>query len=303
MVQKQFNLPSSSDSLPLEVLEILPEGTIKGIVVIIHGMAEHKERYTYFMEQCSLAGYGALIYDQRGHGNSVRSKMDWGYFYDDDAHHVIEDVQDIVDWVHTIYPQLPVILLAHSMGTLVARLYCKKYDDQIDKLILSGAVVENKLAVVALALTKLIALKYGNHHRSRFLQTLAFGGYDRRFDGKVQNRWLSEDIKNVMSYNKEEKDGFIFTLNGFHNLFLMVKRTFDGKDWQMKNPALPILFIAGQDDPVINSLKQWQEAQDDLKRQGYQNVSGKLYPHMRHEILQEQKKDTVIHDILSFMEC
>lgn len=302
MSQKQWILPSSHDGLGLEILEIMPEQSPKGIVVILHGMAEHKERYLYFMEQCRQKGYGALIYDQRGHGNSVRTPEDWGYFYEEDACFIVEDVQDVVRRVHETYPRIPVYLFAHSMGTLVARLYCKRYDDQIDKMILSGAVAQNKLVDVALVLTKLLRIRYGDHHRSRFLQNLAFGSYDRQFEGTLKNRWLSENVSNVIDYNKEEKDGYIFTLNGFGNLFSMVRQTYDVRGWKRKHPDLPIFFVAGQDDPVIGSLSKWEQAQEALRQQGYRSVQGKLYPHMRHEILQEQKKDIVIHDILSFLE-
>ena len=82
----------------------------------------------------------------------------------------------------------------------------------------------------------------------------------------------------------------------------MVKRTFDGKGWSVKNPNLSILFLAGENDPVIGSVKQLHQAEDDMRKQGYDTIKEKLYPHMRHEILQEEKKDTVIRDILDFIE-
>ena len=214
----------------------------------------------------------------------------------------MEDVKDVINYVRQAFPSVPVILFAHSMGTLIARLYCKKYDDTIDKLILSGPVVKNPLVTAALFLTKVLSLCFGKYHRSHFIQSLAFGEYDRKFEGTHENRWLSENMHNVMAYNVEEKDGFIFTLNGFKNLFLMVKRTFDGKGWEVKNSNLPILFLAGENDPVIGSVQQLHQAEDDMRKQGYDMMEEKIYPHMRHEILQEEKKDTVIHDILEFIE-
>lgn len=302
MNTKEFIISSSSDGLALSALLIQPDTVLKGVIVILHGMAEHKERYIDFMQACATVGYAALIYDHRGHGESVCSKDDYGYFYEEDACYIVEDVKDVIDHVRQVFPSVPVILFAHSMGTLVARLYCKKYDDTIDKLILSGPVVKNQLVTAALFLTKVLRLCFGKHHRSHFIQSLAFGGYDRKFEGTHENRWLSENMHNVMAYNAEEKDGFIFTLNGFKNLFLMVKRTFDGKGWNVKNPNLSILFLAGENDPVIGSVKQLHQTEDDMRKQGYDMIKEKLYPHMRHEILQEEKKDTVIRDILDFIE-
>lgn len=302
MNTKEFIISSSSDGLALSALLIQPDTALKGVIVILHGMAEHKERYVDFMQDCAKVGYAALIYDHRGHGESVCSKDDYGYFYEEDACYIVEDVKDVIDQVRQVFPSVPVILFAHSMGTLVARLYCKKYDDTIDKLILSGPVVKNPLVTAALFLTKVLSLCFGKYHRSHFIQSLAFGEYDRKFEGTHENRWLSENMHNVMAYNVEEKDGFIFTLNGFKNLFLMVKRTFDGKGWEVKNSNLPILFLAGENDPVIGSVQQLHQAEDDMRKQGYDRMEEKIYPHMRHEILQEEKKDTVIHDILDFIE-
>lgn len=302
MNTKEFIISSSSDGLALSALLIQPDTALKGVIVILHGMAEHKERYVDFMQVCAKVGYAALIYDHRGHGESVCSKDDYGYFYEEDACYIVEDVKDVINYVRQAFPSVPVILFAHSMGTLVARLYCKKYDDTIGKLILSGPVVKNLLVTAALFLTKVLSLCFGKYHRSHFIQSLAFGEYDRKFEGTHENRWLSENMHNVMAYNVEEKDGFIFTLNGFKNLFLMVKRTFDGKGWEVKNSNLPILFLAGENDPVIGSVQQLHQAEDDMRKQGYDRMEEKIYPHMRHEILQEEKKDTVIHDILDFIE-
>lgn len=301
MLKKQFTLSSSSDDLPLSMLQMAPDQMPSGVIILLHGMAEHKERYMYFMQECVNAGYVALIYDHRGHGDSIYSKEDFGYFYEEDACFIVEDVKDVVDYARHSFPAVPVYLFAHSMGTLVARLYLKKYDDTIDKMILSGPVVNNPLVNAGLGITKLLTMRYGNRHRSHFIQKLTFGNYDRKFEGSLENRWLSENAHNVKGYNEEEKDGFIFTLNGFKNLFLMVKRTFDDQGWKVKNPNIPILFLAGQKDPVIGSLKQLHKAQEHLRKQGYKNIKEKIYPNMRHEILQEEKKDTVIYDILTFI--
>lgn len=302
MNKKSCTLQSSSDGLILDAIYMEPAETVKASVVIVHGMTEHKERYLSFMEFLCQRGYAVMIYDQRGHGNSVRSDLDLGYFYEDDAAYILQDIQDAVLFMKRQNPQCPLYLFAHSMGTLEARLYLKDKDDQIDKLVLSGAVAQNGLVDLALVLTKFLKFHYGDRHRSKLIHTLAFGGYDRSFTGDQKNRWLSEDLRNVLTYNEHPKDGFVFTLNGFRNLFLMVKRTYDPKGWQVKNPHLPIFFVAGKEDPVIGSRKQWDNARQFLSDCGYDQISSKLYDHMRHEILQETKKDIVMNDILEFFE-
>jgi alpha-beta hydrolase superfamily lysophospholipase len=107
----------------------------------------------------------------------------------------------------------------------------------------------------------------------------------------------------VAAYDADERDGFVFTLNGFITLFSLMKRAYNPKDWQMRNPSAPILFIAGADDPCIISHKKFNEAVNFMRARGYQDVVSKLYPKMRHEILNERGKLGVWSDILGWIEA
>ena len=152
-------IKSKCDKLPLAVTITLPEENVpvRGIVQISHGMAEHKERYYPFMEFLANNGYIGVINDHRGHGDSVKSEDDLGYFYDTTATYIIEDLHQITQEIKKEYPDLPVYLFGHSMGSLVVRCYLKHYDNDIDKLIVCGSPSKNSAAGLGIVLVKIMA--------------------------------------------------------------------------------------------------------------------------------------------------
>lgn len=303
MKREIIQILSELDGLSLEVLTISPENQIKGIIQISHGMAEHKERYIPFMEYMAQKGYVAVIHDHRGHGNSIKSKEDLGYFYDETAEHIVEDLHQITQWIKTKYPNQPITLLGHSMGSMVVRKYIKKYDSKINKLIICGSPSKNPFTGLAIILTKMIKKIKGEHYRSKFIQKLAFGSYNKKFqNGISENKWICSDVKVVENYDQDKLCGFTFTTNGFINLFTLMKEIYQKHGWQLKNKDLSILFIAGSDDPVIISKEKWEQSQKFLSKVGYKNIKQKLYEKMRHEILNESGKELVWKDIILWIE-
>ena len=300
---EKIKIKSNQDGLELDVMLIKPEGEIKGIVQISHGMAEHKERYKLFMEYLASCGYIAIIHDHRGHGASVKKHEDLGYFYDDKAEYIVDDLHQITTYIKEEYPDKKLILFGHSMGSMVVRKYIKKYDKDIDKLIVCGSPSQNPYAGLALAVVKILKIFKGEYHRSNLIQKLAFGTYNKNIENPIsENAWVCANEETVKEYDKDELNGFVFTLNGFQNLFTLMRDIYGKQGWELNNKELPIFFIAGADDPVIISSKDWQKAQNFLKDLGYQNVSGKLYQGMRHEILNEKDKKRVFEDVLKWIE-
>ena len=302
-MKKTVYLTSKQDGLKLHVLLIEPEQEPKGIVQIVHGMAEHKERYEPFMEMLCKNGYISVIHDHRGHGKSVKDENDLGYFYDDSGKAIVEDTHQITEWMKERYgKELPYHLFGHSMGSLVVRCYLKKYDDELDSLIVCGSPSENKAAKAAGLLAK-AACKTGAQKKGKIFQKLAFGLYGKNLEeGESQNGWISYNKENVKAYDENPLDGFVFSNNGFLNLFLLMDETYSKKDWQLKHPSLPILFIAGADDPCIGSKKQYAKAMTSLKKCGYNHVRGMLFLNRRHEILNEDGVEKVYEAILYFLE-
>ncbi len=303
MKRELLIINSDCDNLPLSVAVFEPEGEVKGIVQFAHGMAEHKERYFGFMEYLAEAGYASIINDHRGHGGSVKSPEDLGYFYDETATYIVKDVHQLTKYIKERIPGVPVYLFGHSMGSIVAREYLKWYDRDIDKLILCGAPGRNPVAGLAKILIKLQTKKYGDRYRSPLMYNLSIGGYAKAVpNAKTECDWLSVNAENVDNYIKDPLCGFKFTLNGYKNLIGLLAAIFEEKDWLAANKYIPIHFIAGSEDPVIGKESEWLNSQNFLIKSGYHRVTCKLYKGLRHEILLEESKEEVYKDILEFLE-
>lgn len=302
MKKEEITINSKCDNLPISVAIFIPEIGIKGIVQISHGMSEHKERYYNFMEYLTNEGYITIINDHRGHGKSIKSEEDLGYFYDKTSNYIVEDLHQITTYIKEKYPNKEITLFGHSMGSMVVRKYIKKYDKDIDKLIVCGSPSKNALVDVAISIAKITGVIRGEKYRSKFIQKLAFGNYNSKLkEPKSENAWVCANEEAVEQYDKNKLCGFIFTANGFENLFKLMKEIYSKNGWKMQNRELSILFIAGGDDPVIISKEKWLEAQEFLKQRGYQHITNKLYDGLRHEILNEKNKNVVYIDILNFI--
>ncbi len=298
MLKKEvFTFNSVSDHLTLEAELIAPTANLCGIVQFSHGMAEHKERYEDFMTFLASHGFAAIIHDHRGHGSSVKNQADLGYFYTKDTDAIVEDLYSMTKIIKNKYPSLPLYLFSHSMGTLVARKYLKHHDQELQKLVLCGAPTQNPAANSALMLAKIACRIQGDKHRNKLLNKLAFGEANKKF-GQI-NAWLSSDQAEVEKYQQDPLCGYIFTNNGFFNLFQLMKEAFD--NWQANNRNLPILLIAGSDDPIIQNAQKFAQLETFLNEVGYHHTKSILYENMRHELLNEKNKHTVYNDVLKFL--
>ena len=306
MQKREFTLQSKYDNLALSCAEYTAEGVTqtnaKGVVQIVHGMCEYKERYEGFIEYLTQNGYIVFAHDHRGHGGSVTANENLGYFGDKKGEAIVDDAALVTDEIRRLHPGLSVTLFGHSMGSLVVRAYIQKYEEKIDKLIVCGSPSKNSLAGFGLMLNGVISAFRGKKYRSRLMANASTGGGDDKFPGEGKNAWLTRDKTVVEKYNADEKCNFVFSCNGFSNLLHLVKNAYKKKKYPAKHSDLPIFFMAGADDPVIGSEKKWLAAQQFLRDVGYKNVTGKLYPKMRHEILNELGKEEVYADALAFIE-
>lgn len=302
---------SETDGLPLSVLRIEPDTSrqIKGIVQLVHGMSEHKERYIDFMKYLAENGYITVIHDNRGHGESVSEKSDLGYLYEGGYEALIEDIHEItLETKKYVKEELgledhPYILLGHSMGSLAVRCYIKKYDDEIDKLCVLGCPSEQKGSKAGLKVIQAMIKAKGAKSVSKAADYLVMDSrLGKRFKDEGKASWLNSDHEKVAEYLADPMCGFSFTLSGYVDLIKLTIETYDKKTdgYAMKNPELKIKFFSGKDDPCAISYKDLRNAMLLLKHQGYKNISGKMYKGMRHEILNEPEHDRVYKDILDF---
>lgn len=292
-------IKSKCDGLVLELAISKPKKAPRAVVQFSHGMAEHKERYFDFMKFLSDNGLVCVIHDHRGHGKSVKSEKDLGYFYTENYEFIVRDLYLVTEYIKEQYPKLPVYMFSHSMGTLVSRNYLKRYGDEIQKLVLCGPPTENSMAGIGMIISKLVSRTCGARKRSGFLNGLADGSFNKGFEEK--NAWINSDAAAREEYNGDSLCGYIFTVNGYINLFGLLKGAYSERGWGAKNKNTDILITAGSDDPVIQSREKLEELKDFLIKKGYTNVKVKVYEGMRHEIINEKGKNTVYSDILNFL--
>ncbi len=288
---------SNSDNLELEICIMEPTGKAKGIIQFSHGMAEHKERYYNFMEYLTKCGYICVIHDHRGHGASINKML--GDFNTEDINYIVNDLYQVTCYVKNLYKNLDVILFSHSMGTLVSRCYLQKYDSSIKKIILCGPPTYNNMSNLAIILANITKPFYKNRP-NRLLNKLTFSSYNKGIN--IENGWICNNKDAVEEYNNDELCGYIFTTNGFINLYKLMKNSFNKKNFKVLNKDLKILLIAGELDPVIQSKEKFYQLKVFLEDLGYKNIECKLYSNMRHELLNEKDKKVVYKDVLDFIE-
>jgi len=302
MKKKELEFLSKQDNLRLSGLLIEPEKG-KAILQISHGMCEHKERYIPFMEYMAKQGYICVIHDHRGHGKSIQSKEDLGYFYKNGGQNLVEDLHQVTESIKEQYPKLPCFLFGHSMGSLAVRCYCKKYDAELDGLIVCGSPSENSIAGIGILIDKAVQKYRGERGRSSVIDHVFSKDFEKAFEEeKTPHAWICSDKNVVTAYNEDPLCNFTFTLNGYEALLWLVKNTYSIQGWKLENPDLPIYFISGEQDPCMIDKKKFTEAVEMMRRTGYRQVSSKLYKGMRHEILNEIGKEQVYTDIAEFLD-
>lgn len=297
-----FKIRSETPGLFLEAAAVVPEKDceIRAALQISHGMCEHKERYLDFMENMAKKGVVCVIHDHRGHGKSVKSEEDLGYMYGGSAHLLARELHLVTEYIRKNWPGIPIWMLGHSMGSMAARVYLKKYDRELVGMILSGSPSYNELAGVGMVLARVQAFvsPKGRRTRSHLLERLSFGPFAARFrKEKSRFAWCCSSQEVQREYEEDPLCGFTFTADGFWMLGDLMKETYGRNGWEVKNPGLPILFVSGADDPCYRSRRRFRQAVEHLKAMGYENVYARLYPGMRHEILFEKERRKVWRDV------
>lgn len=213
-------MKSKQDGLELELAIMEPSSNPIGIVQLVHGMSEHKERYYDFMNYLAQNGYICGIHDHRGHGASLKDPSHLGYFYTEDSSVIVDDAYQVTEYLKERYPSLSISIFSHSMGTLVSRNYLKKYDHELEKIVLCGPPTENKLAGFAVFLAKISRIFYGKYKPNKFLNALSVGQYSKGHESQLG--WICSNPDTVEAYEADPLCGFIFTTNAFINLFKLL---------------------------------------------------------------------------------
>lgn len=288
-------------SLPSNAKFYKPEGEVKGAIQIVHGMCEHQKRYEDFAAFLTSNGYAVVTSDLRGHGDNIQSEEDLGYFGDEMVKGLHDDVAAIGAFIKEEFPNVPYILLGHSMGTLVSTSYYKSHDDEFDALILSGMPGDNGAKGIAKTLIKMIKGSKGWKYRSPFINNLCNGPFSKAFASEGSDfAWLSVDKDNVKKYEEDPKCGFVFTLNGFYTLMELMCQTYDKKDWKKAKLSNPVFLLSGSDDPCMGTHENFAKSVQMFKDRGY-NVKSELIDDQRHEIFNDTKKTETMQKVVDFL--
>ena len=303
-IHRDITFPSTDGKNTIHAELFVPsDKNIKCVVQIAHGMMDYIGRYKGLADALCVAGIAIAGNDHLGHGDSVARPEDYGFFASCGGYDfVIDDVKKMNDIIRNEIPDVPVILLGHSMGSFISRLYAVKYSESIDGLIIHGTAGPNPAAGAGILLVKIMRLIKGERYRSKLICSLADGGYNKGFDpAEGDGAWLTRDPGMVADRKGNPKNDFIFTLAGYEDLFNFLGNC-NNKAWFKSFPKkLHTLVISGEEDPVGGFGKGVRQVYDNLKENGA-DVELKLYPGARHELFNETNREEVFADLIKWIE-
>ena len=286
--------------------EYLPEGEPLGAVQIIHGIAEHKDRYDTFARFLKSAGFAVYASDLPGHGSAARLEGSLGLFPEEDGWlKVAAGEHAVTEKIRELHPGKPLFLFGHSMGSFLARTLLIRWPGGLTGCILcgTGSPAEGLVKAGCAASGLVVKLK-GREKPSKMLINMAFGAYNKRIpDAASPNAWISRDPAAVAAYDADPLCGFQPSAGLLRDMMTGIKLIIDQAEQKHMDPDLPVLFIAGEEDPVGDYGAGVKRAYESFKQAGVKQVELKLYPQDRHEILNEPDRETVYADVLSWLKA
>lgn len=307
MVKEEFYYDSRDKKSMLHAVRYVPDDpdSIRCIVQIVHGMAEYIERYEEFAEFLTERGFVVVGEDHMGHGKSVGTDGRFGYFCEQDpATVLVRDVHRLKKATAERYPNVPYVMVGHSMGSFITRNYMFRYGTGIDGAVILGTGMQSKAVLV---LSRMVAavqgMIFGPEKKGRLLDKLAFGSYNRRIGNPgTPFDWLSRDEERVRQYLDDPLCGFVFTINGFQTLFELISRLYHPENLERIPKKLPVFLASGDADPVGDYGKGVRKAYISLRAVGLEDIKVKLYEGGRHELLNETNRQDVMQDIHTWIE-
>lgn len=276
----------------------------KAVIQFAHGMAEYILRYEDFAVYLAKRGYVVCGNDHMGHGNSVEDKDDFGYFgkRENGWQYLIGDMNYLEGMMRLEYTDLPYFMLGHNMGSFLAREYTALYGGGLDGAVFMGTGYTNPFLGFGIFMSRHMAAK-NPKQRGELVDKMMFGAFNNKID-TINSRydWLTTDKAMIEKYTRDEKCGFLFTNEGYRDLFLLIKNVNTLK-WAKSLPTdLPMLLIAGAEDPVGDYGKGVRRVHRLMLKGGCTNVSIKLLHGVRHEILNDLKREKVYSILYNWFE-
>lgn len=303
MKKETFTLDSTDKKNRLNGFVWLPEGDPSAVLQITHGMAEYIDRYDQFAAYLAENGWAVIGHDHLGHGKSVKSDSELGFFAEQNGDRiVIDDIHLVTLEAKKRFPGKKIFLLGHSMGSFMTRRYLALYSRELDGAIIMGTGnIPGAVAGLGKFCAKTSVRFRGSHYRSKFLTGLALGSNNKPFrPNRTPVDWLSREEGNVDRYVKDPLCGFMFTSAAFRDFFTVLSSLARKEGFDTIRRSIPLLITSGDEDPV-GGKKACPAVKAQYDALGFTDVTLKMYPEDRHEILNEIDKDTVFADILGWL--
>lgn len=277
-MRDEFYFPSKDGNTEIHTIEWKPEGEVKAVLQLCHGMVEYIRRYDEFAEFMCGRGYYVVGNDHLGHGKSVQSKSEYGFFNEKYGNAcVIGDMHTLRQRTMKKYPDVPYFMLGHSMGSLLVRQYIQMYGNGLSGAVLLGVSSDQSKAVL--------------------------GSYNKKFkQARTRADWITSDQEHLDAYVSDPLCSFVFTVNAYYSMFSGMLSMEKKESIYMIPKTLPILFASGSDDPVGNFGKGVRKIYEQYKAAGLQDVALRLYDGDRHELLNETDRQQVYQDLFDWLE-
>lgn len=302
-MRKEIAYPSCGQG-EIRGLRWEPDGDVKAVVQIVHGIAEHVQRYDHFASFLTQHGILVVAQDHMGHGRSIDGGSTKGYFTGG-WFAAVDDTYRLLQETKAEFPHTPYILLGHSMGSFIARsILCKYPDSGITAAIISGtAWMPGAVVTAGHALAGIICKLQDEKLPNDTLQGMMFGGYNKRIEHvRTKSDWLTRDEAIVDAYEADPDCGFVTSAGLLRDMLVGLKFIHNKKHLLQMERTLPVLFLSGEEDPVGGYGAGVRAAAEAFQKAGVHKVSLRLYSQGRHEMLNELNRDEVYGDILGWIE-
>lgn len=295
---------TADDGAPLFVHRFLPDGAPTAVVHIAHGMAEHGARYARFAEALTAEGYAVQADDHRGHGRTSPADHDRGFVASRGSwERLVRDQEQLLAHAKQQHPGLPAVVFGHSMGSFLVQSLLLTQSRAVSAAVLSGSNGKpGALAQAGRLVARIERMRLGERGKSKLLTALSFDDFNKKFaPTRTGFDWLSRDPAEVDKYVADPACGFAVSTSLWVALLDATAANADPARQAGVRSDLPVFLVAGARDPVGEMGRGVQRLEAEYKAAGLRNVTCKLYPDARHEILNETNRDEVTGDILAWL--